>query len=60
MKWKVKRLVSVILVGILLYFWLRPREFTYKEEIRIVNTQPSEVWEYVADFSNMINLNPTM
>ncbi|GLV44782.1 uncharacterized protein CBL_14647 [Carabus blaptoides fortunei] len=60
LKWKVKRLVSVIVLGILLYFWLRPREFTYKEEIRMANTQPSEVWEYVADFSNMMNLNPTI
>lgn len=60
LRWKVKKLVAIIIVVLLLYLWMRPRKFTYKAEVRLPNTKPSDVWEYVADFSHMINLNPTM
>lgn len=60
MRWKVRKLATVLFGLILLFVFLRPRQFTFNADIKIPQTQPSEVWEYVADFSNMIKLNPTM
>lgn len=60
MRWKLRKLVAVTVAILLLYFWIRPRQFTFNADIKVPNVQPNEVWEYVADFSNMIKLNPTM
>lgn len=60
MRWKLKKLGAVLLLVIFILFWVWPRQYDFSADIKIPNAQPSDVWEYVADFSNMINLNPTM
>lgn len=61
MKWKT-RTVLYALVAICMFYVL----FMYKKkhqvmfEATIHNTDPKHVWEFVADFSNMKKLNPTI
>jgi len=50
------------ILGILLFYTL----FVYKKKHQVMfegiinNTDPKLVWEFVASFSNMKKLNPTM
>lgn len=60
LRWKVRKLAVVLLAVILVYFLLKCRQYTINGAIKIKNSPPNEVWEYVADFSNMMELNPTM
>lgn len=43
-------------------FYLLAKLRTYKHETSLIleKANPTDVWEYVADFSNMKHLNPTM
>lgn len=61
MKWKTRSIMYGILV--ILFFYVL---FVYKKkhqvmfETTINDSNPKHVWEFVADFSNMKKLNPTM
>lgn len=61
MKWKTRTVVYGVL-GALLFYVL----FVYKKKDQVIhevvvnNSNPKQVWEFVADFSNMKKLNPTM
>lgn len=61
MKWKTRNILHGIL-GLLLLYTL----FFYKKKHQVMfegtinKSDPKVVWEFVADFSNMKKLNPTM
>ncbi|KAK9882688.1 hypothetical protein WA026_022740 [Henosepilachna vigintioctopunctata] len=58
--WKFARVCGVIAVSILLYLLLRVKNYSYNANVFLPNAHPNEVWEFVADFSNMKHLNPTI
>ncbi|EFN80057.1 uncharacterized protein LOC105187157 [Harpegnathos saltator] len=61
MKWKTRTVVYGVL-GALLFYIL----FVYKKKHQVIrevvvnDSDPKHVWEFVADFSNMKKLNPTI
>lgn len=59
--WNIKRVSVIIAVLVLLYVFVFSSGYQ-KHQIDgvIANTRPEMVWEYVADFSKMRLLNPTM
>lgn len=61
MKWKTKTL-AYSFFGILIVYGLffYKRTHTVQFEVVIKNSTPEIVWEFVADFSNMKQLNPTI
>lgn len=59
-RWNKRRLVSVALSGIVLYLILSAKYNKFTAEIVIKNQKPEDVWNFVADFSKMKLLNPTM
>lgn len=58
--WCKKKVLFWCVVGVFLWLIFRPKKYTVKFEAIISNSKPIDVWEYVADFSNMKKLNPTM
>lgn len=58
--WKTKRNVGFILALIALFIVIRIKYYEHKEVLHLPKVHPNEVWEFVADFSNMKLLNPTM
>lgn len=58
--WMKRKLIFGSILGIFLWLLFRNKNYTIKFEAIIEKTKPIEVWEYVADFSNMKKLNPTM
>lgn len=57
--WNARRtFYAVILVTI--YLLLRVKKYEYVAKVFLQRTDPKVAWEYVADFSNMKYLNPTM
>lgn len=56
---KQKIIISVAAV-ILIYLFFFGRYQTYEQSEIIKNAKPIEVWEFVADFSKMKELNPTI
>ncbi|EZA62908.1 hypothetical protein DMN91_003188 [Ooceraea biroi] len=61
MKWKARTVMYGIL-GVLSFYALFIHKVTYQVifEATINNSNPKHVWEFVADFSNMKKLNPTI
>lgn len=59
-RWNKRRILIVILISSIVYFYLSSRYNKYEQDVVIRNVQPETVWDYVADFSNMKLLNPTM
>lgn len=59
-RWNKRRLVSVALSGIILYLIFSARYNKFTAETVIKNQKPEDVWNFVADFSKMKSLNPTM
>lgn len=55
-----KKIFSVVIISLVLYFLLRIKSYPYTASVFLNNVKPIEVWEYVADFSNMKYLNPTI
>lgn len=59
--WKFRSLAYVAL-GIfsiyVVFFYKKNHQVVFEFEIK--NSMPEIVWEFVADFSNMMKLNPTM
>lgn len=59
-RWNAKRL-GVAAAGLLvLYALFSASRQTHDAEVLVRNTPPKVVWDFVADFSNMLQLNPTM
>ncbi|XP_045464153.1 uncharacterized protein LOC123673611 [Harmonia axyridis] len=59
-RWKSARVFCIIIASALLYLLLRIKTYQYKTSVFLPNAHPNQVWEYVADFSNMKYLNPTI
>lgn len=59
-RWKSARVFCIIIASALLYLLLGIKTYQYKASVFLPNAHPNQVWEYVADFSNMKYLNPTM
>jgi len=49
-------------VGVLLLYWLliKSKRYTHKVEYMIKSADPKTAWEFWADFSNWVKLNPTV
>ncbi|XP_020283358.1 uncharacterized protein LOC109854561 [Pseudomyrmex gracilis] len=61
MKWKT-RIITQSFLGILLFYILLVYKMKHQVmfEAIVNNSDPKHVWEFVADFSNMKKLNPTI
>ncbi|OXU30090.1 hypothetical protein TSAR_004179 [Trichomalopsis sarcophagae] len=61
MKWKARTLAYSGL-GLFGFYFLFVYKWTHHflYEATVKNSKPEHVWEFVADFSNMIKLNPTL
>lgn len=61
MRWKTRNVLYISLIFLIFYIF-----FVYKKKHHILfegiikNSNPIHIWEFVADFSNMKKLNPTM
>lgn len=61
MTWKFRNLTYIFLAILIFYvFFVYKKVHHVKVDAIIKNTKPESVWEFVADFSNMKKLNPTM
>ncbi|KAF4521503.1 hypothetical protein B566_EDAN001803 [Ephemera danica] len=59
-RYKKYRIFAVLVLAITFYFLFRSRKLKYHFEFDVAQANPASVWEYVADFSNMKYLNPTI
>ncbi|XP_017473625.1 PREDICTED: uncharacterized protein LOC108364451 [Rhagoletis zephyria] len=59
-RWNIKKLTLYGCGLLILYILIASRYRKYKIDAMIGNSKPEEVWEYVADFSKMRSLNPTI
>lgn len=55
-----RKVLCGIFIAFLLYLLIRLKDYTVKFDSVVKKAKPVEVWEFVADFSNMLKLNPTM
>lgn len=60
LQWKTKRVAGIVVGLIFVYLLIRVKYYNYKASVVLEHTQASDVWEFVADFSNMKYLNPTV
>jgi len=60
MQCKSRRTVFLVLGLVFVYFLIRIRNYEHKIFVLIPKVHPNEPWEFVADFSNMKILNPTI
>lgn len=58
--WKSRRTIGLISSLFVLYLFIRVKNYEYKASVFIPKIVPGVLWEFVADFSNMKFLNPTM
>ncbi|KAJ8972983.1 hypothetical protein NQ317_019014 [Molorchus minor] len=59
-QWKTARTFGLCVGIFVLYLAIRVHNYEHKAFVFIPKTHPNEVWEFVADFSNMKYLNPTI
>lgn len=59
-EWRKRKLFYAIAFAFFLYLVIRIKTYEYKTEIILPEAKPADVWEFMADFSNMKKLNPTM
>jgi len=59
-RWNKKRVILFVLSLLILYTIFSSGYNKYQLDASFKNTKPEEVWEFVADFSKMRLLNPTM
>lgn len=59
-RWARRKLTVIVVFSIALYYLLSSSYSKYQIDTIIHRTKPEAVWEYVADFSKMKKLNPTM
>lgn len=61
LKWKSRNLLYFVMCLTVIYvLFLHKRTHRVAFEGTVKNTKPEAIWEFVADFSNMKMLNPTM
>ncbi|ERL88221.1 uncharacterized protein LOC109544903 isoform X1 [Dendroctonus ponderosae] len=60
MQWKTRRIIYVVLGLVFTYLSIRVRTVEHKASVFLPKVHPNEPWEFVADFSNMKFLNPTI
>lgn len=58
--WKSRKTLGFLSSVVVLYLIIRVKQYQYDASVFIPKVVPSVVWEFVADFSNMKYLNPTM
>lgn len=59
-RWARRKLAVIVVCSVVLYYILSSSYSKYQIDTIIHRTKPEAVWEYVADFSKMKKLNPTM
>lgn len=59
-RWNMKKVTIFGLLSIFFYTIFSSGYNQYSESVVIKKTKPDEVWGFVADFSKMRILNPTM
>lgn len=59
-QWKSRRTIGIISSLFVFYLIIRAKSYDHSASVFIPKVVPSVVWEFVADFSNMKYLNPTM
>ncbi|XP_037930793.1 uncharacterized protein LOC119665635 [Teleopsis dalmanni] len=59
-RWNIKKLSIAGIACLVVYFIFSSHFHKYNIDAVISDTHPEEVWEYVADFSKMRLLNPTI
>ncbi|XP_071452309.1 uncharacterized protein [Hetaerina americana] len=59
-RWHKKKIALVCIAGVILFLLARTRRNVIEFEFLVNQSDPMIVWEYVADFSNMKHLNPTI
>lgn len=56
-----RRRVAYTAIGLLLFYWIFSASTKYYEaDVTLKNVKAKEVWEFLADFSKIRQLNPTM
>lgn len=60
MQWKSRRTVGLLSSVFILYLFLHVKHYEHEASVFIPKVVPIIIWEFVADFSNMKYLNPTM
>ncbi|XP_022910000.1 uncharacterized protein [Onthophagus taurus] len=58
--WKKRNVSYIITIFLALYLFFRRKTYEHEETLLLEKIKPVDVWEYVADFSNMKDLNPTI
>uniref|UniRef100_A0A182M202 Uncharacterized protein n=1 Tax=Anopheles culicifacies TaxID=139723 RepID=A0A182M202_9DIPT len=59
-RWAKRRVFVSVTIVIVLYYFLSSSYQRYHISTIIPHTKPEDVWEFVADFSRMKKLNPTI
>lgn len=61
LKWKMRTFayVSVAILAFYVFFIFKKKHHVSFDGV-VKNAKPETVWEFVADFNNMMKLNPTM
>ncbi|KAL1517804.1 hypothetical protein ABEB36_001527 [Hypothenemus hampei] len=59
-QWKSGKTLSIFLLLLFVYLLIRVRTYEYKITQFLPKVHPNEPWEFIADFSNMKSLNPTI
>lgn len=59
-QWKSRKTIGLLLSLLFIYIILRLKSYEYIASVNVPKVVPTVVWEFVADFSNMKYLNPTM
>ncbi|XP_066148295.1 uncharacterized protein [Euwallacea fornicatus] len=60
LSWKSRKSLVMLLGLLALYFTIRVRKYVYETSTFLPMVPPNEPWEFIADFSNMKFLNPTI
>ncbi|XP_066256096.1 uncharacterized protein [Euwallacea similis] len=58
--WKSRKSLTMFLGVLALYSTIRVRKYAYEASVFLPMVPPNEPWEFIADFSNMKFLNPTI
>ncbi|KAG5893164.1 hypothetical protein JTB14_000425 [Gonioctena quinquepunctata] len=58
--WKKYRSLGVVTALLIFYWTIRTQNYEHNTFVFLANVHPSKPWEFVADFSNMKYLNPTI
>ncbi|XP_050304060.1 uncharacterized protein LOC126741606 isoform X1 [Anthonomus grandis grandis] len=59
-QWKSGRIILIVTGVIASYLLIRVRNYDHEMSVFLPKVHPNEPWEFVADFSNMKYLNPTI